>query len=188
MKTLSLWQPWASLIAIGAKQIETRDWSTGYRGALAIHAAKYLIPEFGEICNSEPFVTALRVAGYTEMECFEFGKVVAIVDLAQVATTEEILEPGVEFPGDFLDASRRAGELDFGNYGPKRFGFLLKNLRRFPEAIPAVGHQKLWDWPVEWCDGCDGTGLMEGWSRRDGWPCPKCKGMAITPKVLVARL
>lgn len=40
MKALSLWQPWASLVAIGAKTIETRSWSTSYRGPLAIHAAK----------------------------------------------------------------------------------------------------------------------------------------------------
>lgn len=35
---LSLWQPWASLIALGVKTIETRSWSTQYRGPLAIHA------------------------------------------------------------------------------------------------------------------------------------------------------
>lgn len=40
MKALTLWQPWASLIAVGAKTIETRGWATNYRGPLAIHAAK----------------------------------------------------------------------------------------------------------------------------------------------------
>src|SRR5260370_42620635 len=30
-------QPWATLIALGAKRIETRSWSTPYRGPLAIH-------------------------------------------------------------------------------------------------------------------------------------------------------
>ncbi len=39
MKALSLHQPWASLIAIGAKRVETRHWTTSYRGPLAIHAA-----------------------------------------------------------------------------------------------------------------------------------------------------
>lgn len=29
------------------------------------------------------------------------------------------------------------------------------------------------------CDGCDGTGLMEGWNRRDGNSCPKCKGTGL---------
>lgn len=40
MKALSLWQPWASLIAVGHKTIETRSWTTSYRGPLAITATK----------------------------------------------------------------------------------------------------------------------------------------------------
>ncbi len=40
MKFLTIRQPWASLIAVGAKTIETRGWSTTYRGPLAIHAGK----------------------------------------------------------------------------------------------------------------------------------------------------
>ncbi len=40
MKVLTLHQPWASLVALGVKTIETRSWSTQYRGPLAIHAAK----------------------------------------------------------------------------------------------------------------------------------------------------
>lgn len=37
------------------------------------------------------------------------------------------------------------------------------------------------EWDKE-CDGCDGTGLMEGWNRRDGNPCPKCKGEGVIEK------
>jgi hypothetical protein len=40
VKALTLWQPWASLVALGVKSIETRSWSTSYRGPLAVHAAK----------------------------------------------------------------------------------------------------------------------------------------------------
>ena len=40
MKALTIRQPWASLIAAGVKTIETRSWSTRYRGPLAIHAGK----------------------------------------------------------------------------------------------------------------------------------------------------
>ena len=40
MKFLTIRQPWASLIAVGAKTIETRPFSTTYRGPLAIHAGK----------------------------------------------------------------------------------------------------------------------------------------------------
>ena len=34
MKAPSLWQPWASAIAVGAKRVETRSWPTNYRGPL----------------------------------------------------------------------------------------------------------------------------------------------------------
>jgi len=39
-RALTIRQPWASLIALGVKTIETRGWSTAYRGPLVIHAGK----------------------------------------------------------------------------------------------------------------------------------------------------
>lgn len=43
MKAISLWQPWASAMALGWKRNETRHWPTKYRGPLLIHAAKKVI-------------------------------------------------------------------------------------------------------------------------------------------------
>lgn len=40
MKILSLWQPWASFVAIEIKRNETRHWYSSYRGELCIHAGK----------------------------------------------------------------------------------------------------------------------------------------------------
>ncbi|MFL0196977.1 ASCH domain-containing protein [Clostridium sp. WILCCON 0269] len=45
MKTLTLIQPWASLIALGEKKIETRSWRTNYHGELFIHAGKSIYKE-----------------------------------------------------------------------------------------------------------------------------------------------
>lgn len=39
VKALALWQPWASWIAEGYKTVETRTWSTRYRGLLVICAS-----------------------------------------------------------------------------------------------------------------------------------------------------
>lgn len=61
MKALSLWQPWATLIAIGAKQWETRGWRTAYRGPLAICSTVNL-----------PGVLGLRSSGESWSE-IEFG-------------------------------------------------------------------------------------------------------------------
>lgn len=39
MRMLSGHQPWPTFIGLGVKRIETRGWSTGFRGPIAIHAA-----------------------------------------------------------------------------------------------------------------------------------------------------
>ena len=39
-KALSIKQPWANLIAVGQKTIETRRWATDYRGPLLIVSSK----------------------------------------------------------------------------------------------------------------------------------------------------
>jgi hypothetical protein len=47
MKAISLYQPWAALMVSGLKRIETRSWSTNYRGLLLIHAALKELPGLG---------------------------------------------------------------------------------------------------------------------------------------------
>lgn len=41
MRLISLHEPWATLMALCYKRVETRDWVTHYRGPLAIHASKH---------------------------------------------------------------------------------------------------------------------------------------------------
>ncbi|MCK4760501.1 MAG: ASCH domain-containing protein [Candidatus Aminicenantes bacterium] len=66
MKALSLIQPYASLIAIGKKTIETRAWSTKYRGKLLIVSSKKSvikgIPYTGLLNFGLPFGKALAIA------------------------------------------------------------------------------------------------------------------------------
>jgi hypothetical protein len=40
MKALTVRQPWAALLILGAKQYETRTWPTRHRGILLIHAER----------------------------------------------------------------------------------------------------------------------------------------------------
>ena len=67
-KALTLSQPYATLLALGQKRIETRSWSTSFRGPLLIHAGAGLGPVGGaqglmELCRSEPFRSILLAAG-----------------------------------------------------------------------------------------------------------------------------
>jgi len=66
MKAISLKQPWASLIAIGRKTIETRTWATNYRGKLLIVASKtfdknYPLKNFAEIFYQVPLGKAVAI-------------------------------------------------------------------------------------------------------------------------------
>ena len=63
MKGMTLWQPWATRVAIGAIRHETGSWSTHYRGPLAIHAAK--TTRDIQRCRERPKIKeALAHAGY----------------------------------------------------------------------------------------------------------------------------
>jgi hypothetical protein len=67
MKVISIRQPWASLIVIGAKDVENRTWPTRYRGPVLIHASQRaddvssdaIEHRFGLICRkSFPWVAS----------------------------------------------------------------------------------------------------------------------------------
>ena len=44
-------QPYATLLAIGAKSIETRSWKTPYRGLLAVHASQTIKREAATVAG-----------------------------------------------------------------------------------------------------------------------------------------
>lgn len=137
MKAITLWEPWATLIAHGYKQFETRSWSTRYRGPLVIHAAKR-VPGPGELAalpNPAPIQRALSEIGIRQIKDFPFGCAVAVVELVAVLRTEAVV---FELDED---------QLAFGNYSPDRYAWRLANIRRLAESIPLRGQQGLW--PVE---------------------------------------
>ncbi len=139
MKALSLWQPWSTLMSIGAKRIETRGWSTKYRGPLVIQAAKRFTQDERHLCMQEPFFTALLEGGIKTLRDLPLGALVCVVDLVDVVPTGPTL---------FSDAIRIPPlELPFGNYAPGRFAWMTENLRRFKEPIPWKGRQQLFDVP-----------------------------------------
>lgn len=141
MKALTLTQPWATLVAIGAKQYETRSWYTTYRGPLAIHAAKGGYNWLSLAAGDEVSVAmcrALNAGGYASARELPLGAVVAVGDLVRIYRTQWIARDA--------RAPLSADELAFGDYTPGRYAWLLANVRRLPEPIPARGSLGLWDW------------------------------------------
>lgn len=115
---LSINQPWAWLIAAGHKDVENRNWNTGFRGEFLIHAGLKLDKD----CADDLAINCHPVTGYG----YEFGApapyqrggIVGIAELYDVVT---------------LNTGGRESPWFVG-----RYGFLLRNARPI-EFIPCVG-------------------------------------------------
>jgi hypothetical protein len=169
MKAITLTQPWATLVALGAKKIETRSWSTSYRGPLAIHAAKGLGPVGGmaglrDLIESQPFNAALCDVGSNGMidwwgkdipEVLPRGAVVAVCELVICLPVERLTKgPGHITLTKIQDRSEARWDFTeqeqaFGDYSYNRFAWLLADVRALPKPIPAKGALGLWEWEGE---------------------------------------
>lgn len=128
MRAISLHQPWATAVALGHKKIETRSWSTEYRGPLAIHAAlKFDRPQ-------REFAQIERTLGRMPPR-IPRGAIVCVVDLKDVRRTEDLV----------LTIS--AIEKMYGNYSAGRYGWLFENVRVLPNPLPWKGRQRWFDVP-----------------------------------------
>ena len=129
MRAISLWQPWATAIALGLKTIETRHWSTTYRGPLAIHAAKRWTVEEREFARE-----SAETWGAPFLATPPLGCIVAVVELIACERSEALVRSGIS-PSDTW----------FGNFGPGRFGWRLANIRAIAEPLPYRGAQGFFD-------------------------------------------
>ena len=138
MKCISLWQPWATLMVVGAKCNETRSWRTNYRGPLGIHAAKYFPRENQELCYEEPFQSALDKAGFFTPFVLPLGALIGQVEIVDCVPTlwcnMEMLDRA-----PWLIVTET--ELSFGDYSPGRFAWVTSLPVQFALPIPYKGHQ-----------------------------------------------
>ena len=152
MKALTLTQPWATLVSIGAKRIETRGWSTAYRGPLAIHAAKGF-PKWAREFTMEPVCYEAVKARYCQRDvdhrakgfpAYPTGVILATCSLVDILPTETVgCLPGVF---DDYPELKTAQELEFGDYAPGRYGWVLEDIKPLETPVPAKGALGLWEW------------------------------------------
>lgn len=135
MKAITLTQPWATLVALGAKRIETRSWRTDYQGPLAIHAAKSYPKWARNLCKVEPFKSALAPLGVHFEPADYLGMVVAVCELENVFSVSCL---GVDEP-----------ERSFGDYSAGRWAWMLARVKPLAVPIPAKGALGLWEWRQE---------------------------------------
>ena len=146
VKCLTLYQPWASLIAARKKTIETRHWrapNSLIGEYIAIHAGKKYVyvpyPRFQNfliLCLDE-----------SVRKNYPAGKVLCI---ARLDSCVQIKSNG-DLPG--------MPERIFGDFSKGRWMWNLSGIRLFDPPIATRGRQGLWDFEFR-------TSQLERWDRK----------------------
>lgn len=146
MMALSLWQPWATLVAIGAKRVETRDWSTDFRGKLAVHATKTEAAYARALVYESPFAEALAETFGVSIDADELprGAIVAVATLDRVRP--------ITAAGARLLERENPTEFAFGNYSledGQRYAWVFSDATPLPAPVECGASQKLWRVPSD---------------------------------------
>lgn len=134
MKTLSLLQPWATLVVMGLKKIETRRWSTPYRGTILIHAS--MGKAGGVLAGQRPFTKYIE-----DFRQLPFGAIIGEATLVDIVRVEETGLPDAVMNNLALEESA------FGCYATGRYAWMLEDAIAYKQVLPAQGQLGLWDYP-----------------------------------------
>ena len=120
---ITLRQPWASLVACGAKDIENRGWSTNIRGRVYIHSSAHLDPsEMNAACELMASFVPNFSATRFKRDHFPLGAILGSVEIVDCVTHSD--SPWFTGP----------------------FGFVLRNASFLAEPIDGVrGQLYFWD-------------------------------------------
>lgn len=145
MKVLTIKQPWASLIALGEKKIETRSWKTSYRGTLLIHAGKKIETS---ICKQDPFTEILYKHNIVLEQNMPVGAIIAKCELVDcLKIIGAVYENGIFKPklsnGETVSIHN---EWYFGDYTPGRYAWKLDNVKLLKKIISIKGKLSLWNY------------------------------------------
>lgn len=129
MKIITLIQPWANLVVLGAKQIETRSWPTNIRGTIGIHAGKkidksvFLDPTYKEIFERHNITPQNIIT----------SAIIGTCDIVDVQKTELL-----------ISTLSKSEEL-LGNFSPGRYGWILSNIKQINPITNIKGKLGFWN-------------------------------------------
>jgi hypothetical protein len=136
MKAISLLQPWATLVTLGIKTIETRSWRTTYRGPILIHASQ---GKAGGIFAAEPPFKKY----ITDFNRLPFGAIIG-----QATITDLIPVEMLEMTEELINRLTME-EKAFGDYSEGRYAWILEDPQQFTKPIPARGSLSIWEYAGE---------------------------------------
>lgn len=161
-RILTLWQPWATLLVHGIKQIETRPSPTTFtaeKGTYLIHAAKKLDKENMHYWEVDPFLSLLQKLGYVwnhngQMKCeLPLGQIIGSVEIEYCMEVKEnnLFADAKNRPVEHFNSQLSKNtetktriplkEFYLGDIHPGRWLWICKNPKILKEPIPYRGQQ-----------------------------------------------
>lgn len=195
-KALTLHQPWASLVALGVKTVETRSWATSYRGRLLIHAGRrmtygpigvygvkrytgepLLLFPYGPMGRAEvPLPLGAVVASCTLADCVPIVGADGCKDATKhlcIVNESMLLHSALDEPWPDGETEHIvSGEQPYGDFAPGRWAWLLEDVKPTTDRCPACWGCGYAAGPDDYvsdgplCTICGG----DGWGR--GTPAP----------------
>lgn len=159
MKALTIWQPWATLLASGKKHIETRSRKINYRGEILIHAAK------------KPYIDGIALMNLEALEYLKKALNLPAVKIESdwtaytnklpsgVIIGKAVLTDCQQIDQEYEDFIKNIcpAEYAFGDFTPGRYAWVMEDPVLFNNPIPARGSQGLWNWEGELSDATNKT-------------------------------
>jgi activating signal cointegrator 1 len=141
MKVISLYPLWAVLLVHALKKNETRSWEMKHRGLLLIHATQKVTPLEKELCQQEPYRSALASIGISSWKELPTG---GIIGQVEVVDCGQVKKSGMQ---EFIQSPKQhwglpwGDEKHFGDYSLDRWITFCQNHTAFKKLIPFKGNQ-----------------------------------------------
>lgn len=124
MKTITIKQPWASLIVNNYKKFEFRTWKTKYRGKILIHAGMGTDKKY--------------LDKFTEYNLdYINGAIIGEAKIVDCILVDE------KFSNDLISINNKVYKNNVGAYAWK-----LENIKKYDEPIYCKGKLNLWNYEL----------------------------------------
>lgn len=127
MKVLSIKEPFASLIMMGVKHIETRSFKTNYRGELYIHAS----------LGTHKITSESRILNLIDMNNLNNGFIISKCNIVDCICMDE----------EFIENVKKNNPDEYicGDYSVGRYAWILSDVEVLKKRIPAKGKLGIWN-------------------------------------------
>lgn len=132
LRGLSMWQPWAGLLAQGIKKFETRPWHMSWKGDVAICSTKG--GPSPKAATELLRVMRLDLTEEQKLLCSIRGVALAVARFGRIHTSLEMWQSKL--------VSRQ--ELAMGNYEPGRYAWEVVQVELLRQQYAINGRQRLW--------------------------------------------